>query len=104
MLFPIASLEIEPFYSFLTPLFMQTDGTTTAFGKMIMIVSIFLLPIAAFIVSFMPILRNVRAGNSIMAYPINLFLVVIIFSFIVIFMGGIIIDQYPCWIGVPNCD
>jgi len=105
ILFPITTLEIEPFYGFLMPLFTEADGyTTTAFGKIVMIVAIFLLPVAAFIVSFIPILRNVRVGNSIIAHPINFLLAIAIFSFIIMFMGGIIVDQYPCWIGVPNCD
>jgi hypothetical protein len=104
ILFPIAVLEIEPFYGIIKSAFVEADGYTTIFGKIVMIVAILLLPVAAAFVSFMPIIRNVRAGNGIMAHPINLFLATVIASFIILFIGGFIIDQYPCWMGVPNCD
>ncbi len=37
-------------------------------------------------------------------YPANLILGAVIFVFIAMFVGGVIADQYPCWVGVPNCD
>jgi hypothetical protein len=105
LLFPIAALEIEPFYGLIQSAFVQADGyTTTVFGKVIMIITILLLPLLAFIANFIPIMKNVRAGNSILAHPVNLLLGIAISSFFIIFIGGVIVDQYPCWMGVPNCD
>jgi hypothetical protein len=57
-----------------------------------------------FIVTLMPIMRNVRSGNSIMANPINLLLRVAFLALIAWMWGGILIDQMPCFLGVPNCD
>jgi hypothetical protein len=105
LLFPIAALEIEPFYGLIQSMFVEADGyTTTVFGKIIMIVTILLLPFLAFIANFIPIMKNVRAGNSVLAHPVNLLLGIAISSFFIIFIGGFILDQYPCWMGVPNCD
>ena len=66
-------------------------------------VIMWVLPIL-FIVTLMPIVRNVRAGNSIIASPINLLIRVIILVFIAWMWTGILIDQMPCFLGVPNCD
>ncbi len=39
-----------------------------------------------------------------MAKPLNLVLVVAALVVVLAFVAGMVIDQYPCWIGVPNCD
>ena len=42
--------------------------------------------------------------DGITANPINLLLSIIILFIIFVFVGAIMVDQYPCWVGVPNCD
>lgn len=67
---------------------------------------LWLLPVV-FIVILMSIVRNVRAGNSTMANPANLLFLlsrVAILALIAMFWGGFLIDQLPCFLGVPNCD
>ncbi len=64
---------------------------------------LWLLPVT-FIVILVPIVRTVRAGNNIMANPINLLLRVAFLALIAMIWGGILIDQLPCFVGVPNCD
>ena len=66
-------------------------------------VFMWLLPML-FIVTVMPIVRNVRAGNSIVANPLVLLIRVIFLAFIIWMWFGIVIDQMPCFLGVPNCD
>ena len=66
-------------------------------------VFMWLLPML-FIITVMPIVRNVRAGNSIIANPVILLLRVVFLAFIVWMWFGILIDQMPCFLGVPNCD
>jgi hypothetical protein len=39
-----------------------------------------------------------------MANPINLLLRVAFLALIAWMWGGILIDQMPCFLGVPNCD
>jgi len=62
-----------------------------------------ILPILV-IITMMPIVRNIRAGNSILANPIVLLLRVVFLAFIAWMWVGILIDQMPCFLGVPNCD
>lgn len=64
---------------------------------------LWLLPMI-FIATLMPMVRNVRAGNSIMANPGHLLLRSALLVFIAMMWGGILIDQWPCFMGVANCD
>ncbi len=64
---------------------------------------LWLLPMA-FIVILAPIVRTVRAGNSILANPVTLLFRVAFLALIAWMLGGILIDQLPCFLGVPNCD
>jgi hypothetical protein len=64
---------------------------------------LWLLPMI-FILTLMPIVRNVRAGNGIVANPVILLVRVVLLSFIVWMWFGIVLDQMPCFLGVPNCD
>jgi hypothetical protein len=63
-----------------------------------------LFPIAAGIIAGRPIVSTLRAGGSLFAHPINLIIVVFISSTFAIGFASFIIDQWPCFIGVPVCD
>src|SRR5262245_4869178 len=58
----------------------------------------------AFIVTVIPIVRTIRMGNSLLANPITLLFKVACLALIAWMWSGIIIDQLPCFLGVPNCD
>ncbi|MCL4706448.1 hypothetical protein KJ068_14860 [bacterium] len=62
-----------------------------------------LLPMA-FIGILRPLVRNVQAGNMGMMNPFNLLFKFTFLAVIAMMWGGILIDQWPCFIGVPNCD
>ena len=62
------------------------------------------LLIAAVIIACGPIVLTLRRGGSLFAHPLNLAIVVIIVSTMVIGTSSLIIDQWPCFIGVPVCD
>ena len=66
-------------------------------------VIMWILPVI-FIITGMPIVQNLRAGNSIMTQPINLLLRVVVLIVIAFFWTGLLLDQMPCFLGVPNCD
>ena len=66
--------------------------------------SLFAIPIAAGIIAGGPIVRTLRAGGSLFTHPVHLIIVVLIVSTMAIGLGGLIIDQWPCFMGVPNCD
>ena len=65
---------------------------------------LFSLPVAAGIIAGGPIVHNLRVGGSLFAHPIHLIIVVVISSIFAIGVATFIIDQWPCFIGVPNCD
>jgi len=62
-----------------------------------------LLPVA-FILILTPIVQSVRMGNRLMARPVNLLIRVLFLVFIAWMWTSILIDQMPCFLGVPNCD
>lgn len=64
---------------------------------------LWLLP-AAFLIILLPVVQNVRAGNRMMAKPIQLLLRVALIALIAMLWGVILLDQLPCFLGVPNCD
>jgi hypothetical protein len=81
------------------------NGVTTenAFGLILLFGVLWLLP-TAFIVILMSIVRNVRTANTLMARPVFLLFRVLSLVIIGIVWGWGLIDQLPCFLGVPNCD
>ena len=99
----LAVLRIEPPLGPLEPLVTVPVDQPNVVGTAI-VLGAWLLAVIAFIVSVTPVVRSARAGNGIAADPINLAVAAAILVVVLSFIGGIIVDQYPCWIGVPNCD
>ena len=96
--------DIEPLTGFYKTLTTEADGyRINVFGRIFEIGALLLLPLG-FIISLVPIVRNARAGYGFTANPVNLLIAVALFIFIAILVITFVIDQYPCWIGVPNCD
>lgn len=81
------------------------NGVTreNASGLILLFGVLWLLP-TAFIVIFIPMLRSVRAGNTLMARPITLLFRVASLVLIATVWGWGFIDQLPCFLGIPNCD
>lgn len=75
----------------------QALDLTVLFGLL------WLLPVL-FMTILSPIVRNLRAGNGLMANPVHLLFRVVLMAFFATAWGGILIDQFPCFIGIPNCD
>ena len=69
----------------------------------VLFVVMWLLPLA-FILTLMPILRNLRAEKRSMTNPLSLLPRVGLLIFIAWFWVSLILDQMPCFLGVPNCD
>ena len=57
-----------------------------------------------FVLTGMPILRTVRAKNDLLAHPVSLLLRIVVLVALAWAWGSWIVDQWPCFIGVPNCD
>lgn len=97
ILFSMAMLNVNPFQG------VQPQGQGPGSIEWIILGLLFLFPIAL-VISLLPVVQNWRAGNAITGFLFNLVVGGIILVAIVWIAGGIIADQYPCWIGVPNCD
>jgi uncharacterized membrane protein len=72
-------------------------------GLLVLFGLLWLLP-TAFILVLAPVVRSVRAGNSVTANPVNLLVKVTFLALVAAMWGALMIDQAPCFIGVPNCD
>jgi hypothetical protein len=99
-IFILFVFRIEPSLGPLDPLL---DPENSHLGSFIVFGS-FILLLVGFTISVIPIVRSKKIGNGVAANPINLFLSTFILFFILAFISSIVIDQYPCWKGVPNCD
>jgi hypothetical protein len=102
-LFVLLVLNIEPPLGPLAPLVEPPAQGPAVVGSLIAL-SFFVLLIAAFSLNLRPLLRIVRAGAGVLARPLNFLVALVTLSFILSIVGGIVVDQYPCWMGVPNCD
>jgi hypothetical protein len=71
---------------------------------MFLSLGLILFPIAAGIVAGRPIVNTLRARGSLFAHPIHLIIVVVISFLFAAGVVSLIVDQWPCFIGVPNCD
>ncbi len=65
---------------------------------------LFSLPVAAGMIAGRPVARTRRAGGSLFAHPINLIIIVFLVSTFAFGLASLIIDQWPCFVGVPVCD
>jgi hypothetical protein len=102
-MFLMLVLHIEPPLGPLEPYLKPPADEPAILGSAI-VLGAWLLSLAAFFISLGPITRGLRAGQSLTAHPIKLALSVTILFFVTAFVGAIVVDQYSCWIGVPNCD
>ena len=74
-------------------------------GFPVLLFVIMWLPPVMFILILMPLVRSLRqAGNGILACRGKLLLSVTFLVLIAIVWTGALIDQMPCFLGVPNCD
>lgn len=92
-----------PDFGPLEPLLVGPAEGPNVVGSAI-VLGTWLLTLVAFVVNADPIVRDARAGRGISTRPANLLVAVAAFVLVALFAGGIVVDQYPCWIGVPNCD
>jgi hypothetical protein len=66
-------------------------------------VVMWLLPLS-FVLLFAPLVRTLRTGNKSVAGYLWLLPRVTLMALIAFLWVGIVVDQMPCFLGVPNCD
>ena len=97
----ISSLLVLPFV--ILESLNQTINRQNAPGLAVLFGLLWLLPLA-FVVVLMPMVRVLRAGQSLSANPFNLLFRVALLALVATAWAGIVADQTPCFLGVPNCD
>jgi hypothetical protein len=51
-----------------------------------------------------PVLQNVRVGNTLIVNPAALLFRIVFLTFIALVWVAVLVDQMPCFLGVPKCD
>ena len=97
-------LNIQPDFGRLEPLLNNPDPDQPDILGSLIVIGAFFLVISAFAINLIQIGGDLRRGSKITAHPANLVLASVTLATIVLVISGFIVDQYPCWIGVPNCD
>lgn len=54
--------------------------------------------------ALVPVALAINLGPALRRAPGNLAAALLRFGTIATVVGLIVADQYPCWVGVPNCD
>jgi hypothetical protein len=101
-LFALLLFHIEPPLRALDSLRTEVDQPNVL-GSAIVLAA-WLLSVVGLVVSVAPIVRGARDGSGAAASPVSLIVAGVIALLVISFPAALVIDQYPCWIGVPNCD
>lgn len=67
-------------------------------------ISLILFPIAGGIIAGLPIIHTLQTQGKLFAHPIHLIIVVVLSFLFAMGVGTLIVDQWPCFMGIPNCD
>jgi hypothetical protein len=103
LIYSLLVLHIEPPLRLLESLATVGPDQPNVVGSAI-VLGAWALAVVAFVVSLLPIVRDARDGRGIATHPVNHVLAIVILLFIGAFVVSFVVDQYPCWRGVPNCD
>ena len=97
-LFAMLVLHIEPPLRALEAL--RTDGDGPNVIGSAIVLGAWLLSIVGLVFG----IRGARAHSVMTASPLTLIVAGAIALLVISFPAALVIDQYPCWTGVPNCD
>jgi hypothetical protein len=65
---------------------------------------IFWLAVAAAIIANAPVVRTLQTEGRLFAHKINILIIILFVFFLAIGLTGLILDQWPCFMGVQMCD
>jgi len=94
-------LNIEPSFA---QAFNQPDPDKPNFYNTVIPLGAFLLAVVASLIARMSIVRTLQARGRLLAHPISLILVLLMLVILAWSWGSFVIDQMPCFVGVPGCD
>ena len=94
-------LHVEPPFAQLLP--APSNGPHVA-GTLIALALIVVFPAAAAWINLEPAKASLRGGWHTAVRSVHVWLAAAALLTVLLFVGGVIADQAPCWAGVPNCD
>ena len=94
-------LNIEPPFA---QALNQPDPDKPNFYNTVIPIGAFLLAIAGTLMARSSIVQTLQAQGKFFARPISLIIVVLMLLLLASSWVGFVIDQWPCFIGVPGCD
>lgn len=97
-------LSIEPPLGPLRKYLSAPPDVPNVIGSLVALTVIVFLPLAGLILNFSVIRRSRLIEKGQTALRANLIIATIGAVIVAAFLAGVVIDQYPCWVGVPNCD
>lgn len=98
-LYVLLVLHIEPPLGFLGR-DLSPDGPNVL-GSLVALCLLVILPLTGFLLNLAP-LRRAESGP--LSRPANVAVAGACLIVVLLVVSSIMIDQYPCWVGVPNCD
>ena len=94
--------NIPPFNGMLDPYF-ASGGIMKVLPVVLLGTSLLLLPLALAL-NVLAVLKRRKGKEDVTGLTFNLTLSVMILLVIAVLIIEFIEDQYPCWVGIPNCD
>lgn len=82
---------------------LPSPGFKYAIDSAVLFGLLWLLPTAG-LAMLMPLVRNLARGDGVAGNPVRLAARVVFSAVLVVMWGGIVLDQFPCFFGLPNCD
>ena len=79
------------------------NGGVSRLGSILSLGATLLLPFAS-LICLLPVVGKGGTHGTIATNIPNLLLAIAILLLFLSIFGAFVIDQFPCWVGVPNCD
>lgn len=80
------------------------DPTVVYIPGLFVTLALFAVTVAAGVIASAPVAGTLRAGGSLFAHPLNLLIVAVYVSVLAFGAVSLVVDQWPCFMGVPVCD
>lgn len=103
-MFTLLLLGLEPPLGALGSFLKAPPDVPNIAGSLVALTIIVFLPLAGLILNYAAMRRSTLIEGSRFAYRTNLLVAALGLCLVLSFIAGVVIDQYPCWMGVPNCD
>lgn len=103
-MFTLLLLGLEPPLGPLETVLKAPPDVPNIAGTLVALTIVVFLPLAGLILNYAALRRSLPTEGRGFAYRTNLVVAALGLCLVLSFIAGVVIDQYPCWMGIPNCD